>query len=106
MVDNVRWTGISGWGYDYQVAEFNTSLANVPGNYIICGITPENYWNPLYIGEAEDLGSRCCGAHEKWGAAAQLGATHIHVHRHDNRQTRLEEETDLRKAFKTPLNKQ
>lgn len=106
MVDTVRWTGVSGWGYDYEVYPFNTPLADVPGNYILCGITPQNFWNPLYIGEAEDLGARCCLGHEKWQGALRLGATHIHVHRHDNKQTRLAEETDLRKAFKTPLNEQ
>jgi hypothetical protein len=106
MVDTVRWTGVSGYGYDYEVIQWGTPLANIPGNYILCGVTPENYWNPLYIGEAEDLGNRCCGAHEKWPEATRLGAIHIHAHRHDNKQSRLAEETDLRKAFTTPLNDQ
>lgn len=103
---NCRWTGVSGWGYDYGVYPLGTTIINAPGNYILTRLT-DGFWHPLYIGEAQDLGRRCCATHEKWAAAIRLGATHIHLRFNPSgRQSRLDEETDLRRAFNTPLNTQ
>lgn len=107
MTAMCRWTGVSGWGYDYEVHPFGTPLARVPGNYALCRLGADGYWYPLYFGEAEDLSSRCCTSHEKWAAAIRLGATHIHVKGSTGgKLTRCAEETDLRNAFKPPLNDQ
>jgi hypothetical protein len=101
-----RWTGVSGWVYEYEVHPLNTPLAKVPGNYGLCRIA-SGYWEPLYFGEAEDLSARCGASHEKWAAAVRLGATHIHVKgTAGGKASRCAEETDLRKALKPPLNDQ
>jgi hypothetical protein len=106
MTARCRWTGVSGWAYDYEVHPFGTPLRAIAGNYALCRVV-NGYWQPLYFGEAEDLGSRCCARHEKWAAAIRLGATHIHVKvTNGGKSVRCAEEADLRKAFRTPLNDQ
>lgn len=101
------WTGVSGYPYIYDVHPFGTPLADIPGNYILCRAGPNNVHHPLYFGEAERLSVRCCSAHEKWAAAIRLGVTHIHArHNSGGKQTRCSEETDLRRAFSSPLNDQ
>jgi hypothetical protein len=107
MAATCRWTGFSGWPYDYEVHPLNTALSSVPGNYVLCRLSQDGYWHPLYVGEAEDLGNRCCVRHEKWAAAIRLGATHIHAKvTWGGKSVRCAEETDLRKAWKPPLNDQ
>ena len=106
MANTCRWTGVSGWGYDYHILPWNTPLPNLPGNYVLCR-HEGNTAIPLYVGEAEDLGNRCNDNHEKWFAAIRLGATHIHAKGTSGGKTaRCAEETDLRHAFDPPLNRQ
>lgn len=107
MTQTCRWTGVSGYSYDYEVHPFGTPLADVPGNYILCRLDGQGYMLPLYFGEAERLSVRCCDGHEKWRSAAMLGATHILArHNPGGPQSRRAEEADLRRGFKTPLNEQ
>lgn len=107
MTATCRWTGVSGWPYEYEVHPFGTPLAGVAGNYGLCRLAADGYWYPLYFGEADDLGSRCCESHEKWSAAVRLGATHIHAKlTGGGKAVRCAEETDLRRAFSPPLNDQ
>ena len=106
MANTCRWTGASGWGYDYHVVPLSSRLPNVPGNYVICRHAGSMAY-PLYVGEAEDLSQRCNDNHEKWVAAIRLGATHIHVKgTTGGKAARCAEETDLRRAFDPPLNRQ
>jgi hypothetical protein len=106
MTATCRWTGVSGWPYEYEVVPFDTPLNAVAGNYALCRLEGE-YWTPLYFGEAEDLSTRCCAQHEKWAGAMRLGATHIHAKvTLGGKLVRCAEETDLRKAFNPPLNDQ
>lgn len=106
MANTCRWTGASGWGYDYHVLPWNSGLPNLSGNYALCRHVG-NIAYPLYFGEAEDLRQRCNDNHEKWAAAVRLGATHIHVKgTSGGKSARCEEETDLRRAFDPPLNRQ
>jgi hypothetical protein len=99
------WQGVSGQSYSYHVHLLGTGFKREPGNYIFAKLTPQG-WVPIYIGESESLGDRCCGTHEKWDAAIRYGATHIHCHLTNNRAARLAEETDLIRAWKTPCNDQ
>lgn len=97
------WHGVSGWRYDYEVHPVGTPFRAVPGNYIFAKESAEG-WVPIYIGESESLGDRCCNAHEKWDAAIRYGATHIHCHVNSDKPSRLAEETDLIRAWTTPCN--
>lgn len=100
-----KWQGASGAHYTYHVHDLGTSFKREPGNYIFARATPEG-WSPIYIGESESLGDRCCRAHEKWDLAIKHGATHIHAHLSSSTPFRLAEETDLIRAWNTPCNDQ
>ena len=101
------WQGASGRQYRYWCTPIRAfSGKNEAGNYILAQAGPGG-WRPLYIGECESLQNRCCNLHEKWDAAVRMGATHVHSHTTaGSRQNRLDEETDLRRRFDPPLNKQ
>lgn len=100
-----KWQGTSGAAYDYYVHAVGTAFKREPGNYIFAKATPQG-WVPIYIGESDSLGDRCCNAHEKWDAAIKYGATHIHCHLNRNKTSRLSEETDLIRWWNTPCNDQ
>jgi hypothetical protein len=101
------WQGQSGQQYQYWATPIHGfSGKNEPGNYILAQAV-QGSWRPIYIGECQSLRDRCCKLHEKWDAAIRLGATHIHTHTTSGGvQRRLDEETDLRRRFNPPLNKQ
>lgn len=101
-----NWPGLSGQEYQYSIHPMATTFKKEPGNYIFAKLT-DGLWDPIYFGEAESLGDRCCGTHEKWDLAIRHGATHIHAHLNGGgRAARLAEETDLRGNFDTPCNDQ
>ena len=102
---NCKWQGASGTYYDYYVHPVGTAFKCEPGNYIFAKATPKG-WEPVYIGESESLGDRCCSEHEKWDLAIRHGATHIHCHLNLNKSARLTEETDLIRGWNTPCNDQ
>jgi hypothetical protein len=70
------------WGsYPFQVFDpYRTIWSDShTGIYIFCGISPQNRWVALYIGQAADsFRSRILG-HEQWTPALLRGATHIHA---------------------------
>ncbi len=75
-----------------------------PGNYILARRRGDGHFDPLYIGEADDLPSRLDG-HERWEAALAMGMSHVHVHHlARGRSERLAVEADLRRRFHAPLN--
>jgi len=100
------WDGLSGQRYQYWYTPISKfSGKHEPGNYILAQAA-QGGWRPLYVGECQSLRDRCT-LHEKWDAAIRLGATHIHAHTTPGGlQRRLDEETDLRRRWNPPLNKQ
>lgn len=101
------WPGASGRNYAYYIHSIGTTFLKEPGNYIFAKITGPGLWTPIYIGETECLGDRCGQTHEKWALAIRHGATHIHAHVNQSGvQARLNEETDLRRNYRTPCNDQ
>ncbi|HEY8591910.1 MAG TPA: hypothetical protein VIL42_03485 [Sphingomicrobium sp.] len=106
MSTTCEWPGASGRTYTYHVYGVGTSFKTEPGNYIFAKVA-NGKWVPVYIGESECLGERCTSTHHKWEAALKHGATHIHAHLNKaGLQSRLDEETDLRRNFNTPCNDQ
>jgi predicted GIY-YIG superfamily endonuclease len=100
------WPGRSGKEYRYWVYPFGRPLQAKPGNYIFAKLNSKNQWEPIYIGETDDLDSRVAD-HEKRERARTHGMTHIHAHlTSGDRSSRLAEETDLRKNFNPPCNDQ
>lgn len=100
------WTGASGKQYKYWVHPIGTLLKAEPGNYIFAKLNGEGLWEPVYIGETEDLSSRFDDHHAK-SCIVRNGATHVHAHlTYGDRYVRLGEETDLRSNYRTHCNKQ
>lgn len=73
MTNQVRWLS-----YQFTVYTANTSWYDVGGIYIFCGLSPQNQWVALYIGQADSFRNRI-PSHEQWTPAVRLGATHIHA---------------------------
>jgi hypothetical protein len=106
MADTCNWPGISGKSYAYEIYPFEYPLKAEAGNYIYAKVNAKNLWEPLYIGEAEDLKSRVA-THEKRDCVRRNGVTHIHAHlTPGDRSIRLNEETDIRNNFTTTCNDQ
>ena len=77
-----------------------------PANYLFGRLRVDGLFDPLYVGEAENLGDRL-HRHEKGTKAHQLGVTHVHVHLlAKTRASRLKIETELRWSLSPPLNEQ
>src|SRR5689334_12125851 len=101
-----NWPGVSGRSYRYWFYPIGHPLQPKPGNYIFAKVNQNNAWEPIYIGETDDLDTRVA-THEKRERARLHGATHIHAHLSPSeRSVRLDEETDLRNNFATPCNDQ
>lgn len=100
------WTGVSGTPYNYFVHPIGTDFNAVPGNYIFAKMNSQGRWVSVYIGETGDLSERFDN-HHAMPCIKRNGATHIHAHKSSAvKQTRLNEETDLRKNYNPPCNKQ
>lgn len=96
MSQKVKWRGLSGKVYEYEVCEINGSWNEVPGNYIFAKIH-NNQWHILYAGETGNLKNRLVTSHEKW----HCGMTQIHVHvSSQNAEIRRAEEADIKKLYK------
>lgn len=63
-------------GQDFWASLPSATWKEVSGIYIFCGVTPQNVWNPLYVGQADNLRTRLAN-HERWREALALGASHI-----------------------------
>ena len=102
----VTWSGASGKAYKYYAYRIGHKLKAEAGNYIFARVNQNNQWEPVYIGETDDLDARVA-THEKRECAQGNGATHIHAHlTSGGRAIRLSEESDLRENFTTPCNDQ
>lgn len=60
-------------------------------------------WTPLFLSRTANLAKRLA-SHEQWPEAQLLGATHILVHQHDERDAREYVEADLAMALKPVMN--
>ena len=101
-----RWQGASGTWYLYYVYQLSPdlSLHEVGGNYIFAKSRSDGLFDPLYIGQTENLKKRITTSHHRWPCVKILGATHIHAHRNMPSVNRTAEEQDLIKAFRPPCN--
>ncbi|SRR6266498_650429 len=99
MADSVVWAR----KHQFSIHRHGDNWNAVAGVYIFCGINEQGQWSPLYIGQAESLAQRIPN-HDRWRAAAQLGATHIHALVVPDEATRAEVEAELIRAYQPRLN--
>lgn len=113
MLQTHPWKGASGNNYVHTIVDL-ASVANLESafsafnnvNYVFVKKAGILGFTPLYFGEAEELLNRLLG-HEKLQSALNLGMNQIHVFYTSAIKTeRTAIETDLRRAYATPLNDQ
>lgn len=84
----------------------NTRWENVGGLYIFAGLNrTRDAWLAYYVGQTSSFAQRLPG-HEKWPAAARLGATHVHARVERLQANRLRIERELIDYYDPPLNRQ
>lgn len=112
-MSTVRWTGLSGWPYDFGVFTLSTIFKPLAGVYIVCRsvqVGNASHLEALYVGEAESLEDRLNtrrASHDGFQRALKMGATHVCARLvPDGAAERLRIETDLRHAFNPPCNAQ
>lgn len=100
MSNTAKWLS-----YDLGVYEPGSTWNDVAGVYIFCGVSAQNKWVALYIGQAESFRDRF-SSHDQWEPAVRLGATHVHalVVAHDATRDAIERE--LIQACQPHLNTQ
>jgi len=99
----IHWLGQSGEKYKYWIYELPANLKAEAGNYVFAKETKPGSWSPVYIGQTNDLSERF-DDHHKMPCIKRNGATHIHAHLNSDRQTRLDEESDLVAKWNTSCN--
>ena len=99
-----RWQGKSGIWYTYYVYPIPATLYDVPANYILARARNDGKFDPLYIGQTENLKERITTSHEKWGCVSIYGVTHVHAHINSRSADRIAEEHDLIQSFRPPCN--
>jgi hypothetical protein len=101
------WQGWSGAYYSFSVHRISRLPSFDQAVYIMANWqAAQGKWRPIYIGQSGDFGTRL-NQHEKLTPAIRLGATHLLVHVFAGTDVaRLTVETDLRRAWNAPLNKQ
>ena len=104
----IAWRGISGKTYVYQIFPLGTVLWAEPGNYVWARRDPSSgNYQALYAGEAVNLKTRVTDKHERYPCVRQHGGTHITARiNRAGQQARLDEETDIRKRYQPPCNRQ
>jgi hypothetical protein len=96
--------GQSGRLHRFAVRRPHDEFANEPGVY--CFARPGHGgmgWVPLFVSRTGNLAKRLAG-HEQWPEAQLLGATHILVHEHDERDAREYVEADLVAVLRPVMN--
>jgi hypothetical protein len=91
------WTGASGTKYTYYIYPRGTTVNPADGNYVYSKLNNQNQWVPVYFGEG-DLTKRAGsdgGAHHRKKCIDSKGATHVHMHLNDSKDSRRAEEMDL-----------
>jgi len=96
--------GESGRLHRFAVHRPDAHFASAPGVY--CFARPGaggRGWVPLFVSRTGNLSKRMAG-HEQWPEAQLLGATHILICDHDERDAREYVEADLLRALKPIMN--
>jgi hypothetical protein len=96
--------GISGRFHRFSVYRPDSDFAAAPAVY--CFARPGHGgrgWAPLFLSRTANLAKRLA-SHEQWPEAQLLGATHILVCQHDERDAREYVESDLAQALKPVMN--
>jgi len=96
--------GLSGRLHRFSVHRPDAQFAQAPGVYCFARPGPNGRgWSPLFISRTGNMAKRMA-AHEQWPEAQLLGATHILVHCHDERDAREYVEADLARALRPVMN--
>lgn len=96
--------GISGRLHRFNVHRPREQFAGAPAVYCFARPGPGGRgWTPLFLSRTGNLAKRLA-AHEQWPEAQLLGATHILVHQHDERDAREYVEADLAQALRPVMN--
>lgn len=90
----IKWPGLSGKDYVYQIYPIDTSFNDVAGNYIFAKESSPGKWVSVYIGQTSSFKDRFVN-HHKQNCINRHGATHIHAHTNTVEAARLSEERDL-----------
>lgn len=96
--------GVSGRLHRFSVHRPHEQFAASPAVY--CFARPGHGgrgWIPLFLSRTGNLAKRMAG-HEQWSEALLLGATHILIVEHDERDAREYVEADLVQALKPIMN--
>lgn len=96
--------GVSGRLHRFSVHSPQEGFEDAPAVYCFARPGPSGRgWTPLFISRTGNLAKRLA-AHEQWPEALLLGATHILVCQHDERDIREYVEADLAAALKPVMN--
>ncbi|MEZ5994907.1 MAG: hypothetical protein R3C25_04075 [Hyphomonadaceae bacterium] len=96
--------GISGRLHRFRVRRPDESFGEAPAVYCFARPGPAGRgWTPLFLSRTGNLAKRL-SAHEQWPEAQLLGATHVLVHEHDERDAREYVEADLSQALRPVMN--
>ena len=111
MVKRITWIGDSGKKYNYTIVEPDIELKEVPSNYIYAHQTNIGSWEPIYIGETDNIKNELCpygyyGYHEKHNCIECYGGSCLMKHNgSQNVHERRLEQMDLIKHWGPPCNK-
>jgi len=96
--------GISGRLHRFSVHRPTEQFAGGPAVYCFARPGPGGRgWTPLFLSRTGNLGKRLA-SHEQWPQAQLLGATHVLICQHDERDAREYVEADLAQALKPVMN--
>jgi hypothetical protein len=96
--------GISGRLHRFNVHRPTEQFAAQPAVYSFARPGPGGRgWTPLFLARTGNLAKRL-EAHEQWPQAQLLGATHILICQHDERDAREYVEADLAQALRPVMN--
>lgn len=96
--------GISGRLHRFTVHRPNGDFAAAPAVYCFARPGPSGRgWTPLFLSRTGNLEKRLA-AHEQWPEAQLLGATHVLICEHDERDAREYVEADLAQALRPVMN--
>src|SRR5574338_702232 len=96
--------GVSGRLHRFDVRRPDADFGDGPAVYCFARPGPAGRgWTPLFLSRTGNLAKRLA-AHEQWPEAQLLGATHVLVCQHDERDAREYVEADLAQALRPVMN--
>ena len=104
-IGTIELTGISGVPYAFSIYPRSTRFRSAGGIYCMARLDPNGKYTIIYIGETGDLSNRPLN-HHCTGCFDRNLADTLFIRAENNLQSRLNVETDLRKAYWTPCNSQ